>query len=184
MTEIMLDLETMDTKPTAAIIAIGAVKFDPDRKLILDRFYSRVDPQSCIDAGLTVSGDTFLWWLKQSPEARAEFAGGKLPPVTLATQGFSAWVERGRAPVGNPKKPNVWGNGATFDNVILANVYSALKTTKPWGYTGDRCYRTVKALFPHIPVRDFGTAHRADHDAEKQAIHLMDIWPHLYPKTA
>lgn len=166
----MLDLETLSTKSNAVIIAIGAVKFDPKEKKIYDRFYSRVDSQSCIDAGMDISGNTILWWLQQSEGARSEFKG-ILPKLQIVLDAFSMWAHK------EPRAIEVWGNGATFDNVILTNAYEALKMKRPWDYKGDRCYRTIKALFPHIPVKDFGTAHRADHDAECQAIHLMQIWP-------
>lgn len=62
MLNVMLDLETMDTKPTAAITEIGAVRFDNEK--ILSRFRIKVDLQSCIDLGLTVSGSTIMWCLK------------------------------------------------------------------------------------------------------------------------
>ena len=173
--DVMCDLETMGNRSNAAIIAIGAVKFDPVRKQITDRFYSRVDLQSCLDAGLTVDGSTIMWWLQQPEAARAEFKG-KLPSLKLALDGFTAWMTRIPADKGHE---HVFGNGATFDNVILTNAYNALKMERPWSYKGDRCYRTIRSLYPDVPFKDFGTAHRADHDAEAQALHLMEIWPKL-----
>lgn len=183
-TDTMLDLETLGNGSNAAIIAIGAVKFDPKQRKILDKFYCRVDPQSCIDAGLTITGSTILWWMQQSEAARAEFKG-TLPPLRTALEGFSAWIKK---PVlsGDPgEKTRVWGNGATFDNVIASSAYHALRMERPWDYRSDRCYRTVKALFPQVqlPSGLNLTGHRADHDAEFQAMHLMDIWPHLYPQS-
>lgn len=170
--DVMADIETLGTGSNAVMISIGAVRFDPATKQITDRFYTRVDPQSCMDAGLTVTGSTILWWLQQSQEARDQFKGA-LPSLKMALDGFTAWMKK------MPGKHRVWGNGATFDNVILTNAYAALKMERPWGYTDDRCYRTIKALYPDV-AKPSGTGlvgHRADHDAEYQAIHLMDIWP-------
>lgn len=175
--DVMLDLETMGNAPTSAIIAVGAVKFDPAARRIVDKFYSRVDLQSCMDAGLVVSADTIMWWLQQSDAARGEFKG-TLPKLKMALDGFTLWMNKITATPGDSHR--VWGNGATFDNVILTSAYKALKMERPWTYKGDRCYRTIRSLFPNVPFRDFGTAHRADHDAEAQAMHLMDIWPHIY----
>ncbi len=175
MADVMLDLETAGNRSSSAIIAIGAVKFDPKTKQIVDRFYTRVDLQSCLDVGLTVDGSTIMWWFQQSDQARAEFKG-VLPPLKTALAGFTSWLHKMPGEIGSE---HVWGNGATFDNVILTNAYNALGLARPWSYKGDRCYRTLKALYPDVPCRDFGTAHRADHDAEAQAIHLMDIWPKL-----
>lgn len=173
--DIMLDIETLGNGSNAVIIAIGAVKFIPERGVINDRFYSRVDPQSCMDVGMQCDGSTILWWLQQSDEARSQFKG-KLPGIKECLTGFAAWVQRQLN-----ESVRVWGNGATFDNVIVANAYKALKMERPWKYNEDRCYRTVKALFPSVqPVKSAGSVvHRADHDAEYQALHLMKIWPNL-----
>lgn len=171
-TDCMVDLETMSVASNAAIIAIGAVKFNPAQKIIVDRFYCRVDLQSCVDAGLKIDAGTIMWWLQQGDEARSQFKG-KLPSLKEALEGFTNWM------VATPDGKSVWGNGATFDNVILTNAYEALRMKRPWSYKGDRCYRTLRSLYPDVKMRDFGTAHRADHDAEAQAMHLMDIWPRL-----
>src|SRR6478609_2831880 len=69
-TQIMLDLETLGQKPGSVILSIGACVFD--RVGVHERFYTRVDPQSCIDAGLQADLSTFLWWMKQGDEARHE----------------------------------------------------------------------------------------------------------------
>lgn len=178
MIDIMADIETLSVKSNAAIMAIGAVKFDPVARQIIDRFYSRVDPQSCIDVGLAVDSSTIQWWLKQSEEARSQFYD-KLPPLRDALNGFAYWL-RSDDKLDKKISYRVWGNGATFDNVILTNAYKSMGMERPWDYMGDRCYRTIKSLFPQIRPRDYGTAHRADHDAEAQALHLMDIWPYMF----
>lgn len=173
----MLDLETFGTRSDATIIAIGAVKFDPKEKKIYDRFYTRIDPQTSMDVGLTVNGSTILWWFQQSEAARAEFKG-TLPSLKSALDGFTSWTQRQLRP--DEKGIRVWGNGATFDNVILSASYAAMKMPRPWDYRSDRCYRTIKALFPEVPLpKTELIAHRADHDAEYQALHLMEIWPLL-----
>ena len=75
-TDIMIDLETLATSSDAAILTIGAVKFDPlDYNVEFDdsdKFYVKVDLDSCNDINLTVSEDTINWWATQSEEAREE----------------------------------------------------------------------------------------------------------------
>ena len=44
----MVDLETWGTGPRAVIASIGAVRFE-NGKISTGGFYTRVDPQSCID---------------------------------------------------------------------------------------------------------------------------------------
>jgi len=70
MNNIMLDLETMGNGNNAAIIAIGAVKFDQD---ITDRFYKTIDLDSSVDVGLEIDPSTVLWWMKQGDDARGQF---------------------------------------------------------------------------------------------------------------
>jgi hypothetical protein len=161
---VMVDLETLGNTSSSAIVSIGAAKFTADG--VLDTFYRRIDLQSCIRAGLKMDVNTVEWWMHQSDEARAVFTQ---PGVGLrvALQDFSVWY---------PKGGCLWGNGATFDNVILTNAYRACDLEPPWPYWGDRCYRTVKALYKHIEADKFdGVKHNALDDALHQARHLIKI---------
>ena len=162
----MIDLETMGTGSNAAIIAIGAVKFD--HVGIVDEFYKVVSLESSVKNGMTIEPDTVLWWMKQSVEARKEFErkGGSLCRVLLT---FYEWFGQ--------DKP-VWGNGASFDNVILSNAYKLTGLEQPWNFWSDRCYRTLKSLYPSIEVNRSGTHHNALDDAKSQALHLIEIFKH------
>ena len=161
---IMIDLETADSKCTSAILSIGAVKFNADG--IYDEFYTNVDLQSCIDAGLTVGGATFEWWMRQSFEAKkALFA----MPIDLeeALLSFSEWAES--------SEYCIWGNGSDFDNVILANAFDTCGLPLPWKFYNNRCYRTVKKILNSEVPASVGIKHNALADAKTQAIHLIDI---------
>jgi len=58
----MIDLETMDNRPTAAIASIGAVWFEPSGSWIGRTFNMHVDLVDCQRHGLTIGADTVLWW--------------------------------------------------------------------------------------------------------------------------
>jgi exodeoxyribonuclease VIII len=73
----------------------------------------------------------------------------------------------------------VWGNGATFDNVILANAYDACRIRRPWKYYADMCFRTVRNQYPHVQVKRQGTHHNALDDALTQAHHLQAIYKEM-----
>ena len=163
MNDVMVDLETMGTGGDAAIIAIGAVMFD--RNGLGDRFYKVIDLSSSVAGGGVIDPSTVLWWMKQGDAARAEFAreGRSIIQVLLD---FSTWL---------PRKSKIWGNGATFDNVILASAYKRALLPVPWKYWDDRCYRTVAAMRPNISKVVRGTAHNALDDAEGQALHLIEV---------
>lgn len=181
-TNVMLDLETWSTSPNAVITSIGAVKFNlnPDNSggNIIEEFYYRIDPQSCIDIGLEMSVDTILWWLKQSNEARAEFQKPTWNIDVVLTQ-FSLWL------ADDPKHIDIWGNGSDFDNVLLANAYKACRKTLPWRYFNNRCYRTLKNLYSTVPsMVNLGVKHNALDDAKAQANHLIDILCHINKLSA
>lgn len=71
----------------------------------------------------------------------------------------------------------MWGNGAAFDNAILANAYRAAGIKQPWELWNDRCYRTICAYYPGCPRNQPGTPHNALDDARSQAEHLSFIAP-------
>jgi exodeoxyribonuclease VIII len=162
---VMVDLETLGTASNSVIISMGAVAFDNEGNT-LSTFYRRIDPQSCVDAGLKVDVSTVMWWMKQSDAARAAF-NEKGVPLAAALGDFAMWV---------PEDACLWGNGATFDNVLLASAYKAAGLKTPWPYWGDRCYRTVKALHPTIAPPPFkGEKHNALSDAQHQTEYLLKI---------
>lgn len=161
---VMVDLETLGNNSNSAILSIGAVAFDlREDEEFTNTFYAVVDPQSCIDVGLKMDVSTVMWWMKQSDQARKAFEK-EGSGIVAALHQFTQWY---------PKGAKFWGNGATFDNVILSNAYAACKIKKPWGYTDDRCYRTVKALYPDVKVERVGVYHNAVDDAVTQAKHLV-----------
>jgi exodeoxyribonuclease VIII len=161
---VMIDLETMGNRPSAPIIAIGAVMFDKDE--VHDEFYVVVDLADSVAEGAVMDPSTVLWWMKQSDEARAAFeAPGK--PLGFALGDFREWVSKYDI-------SGVWGNGASFDNVILSEAYRRMGNDAPWPFWKDRCYRTVKSA-TKIPMGRTGTHHNALDDARDQALHLMAI---------
>lgn len=168
MNNVMVDIETLDNKPTSTIVSIGAVKFGPNGYDECDTFYQVVDIQSCIDVGLTVSADTVKWWMRQSDQARDVFqeVGGHLASVLI---GFSKWL---------PSDCKLWGNGASFDNTILSNAYSVLNLSQPWKFWNDRCYRTIAAMHDRQRFQQ-GVHHNALDDAISQAQHLIQIAPEV-----
>lgn len=167
--DVMVDLETMGTGPLAPIVAIGAVLLDPIDGTMGARFYTAVDLASSVETGAVIDPSTVLWWLRQGDEARAAIAQDGAVDISHALVDFHNWL----ATHSNPQRVRVWGNGASFDNVILAQAYRMAKLPVPWRYTNDRCYRTIKAQHPDVPLQRTGTHHNALDDAETQALHLI-----------
>lgn len=166
--DVMLDLETMGNSPNAAIVAIGAVEFDPATRSLGRRFYRGVSLETSVRGGGQMDASTVMWWLRQSDEARKDICGDGQPLQQVLVE-FSTWL----ATLAEDVK--VWGNGAAFDNVILAQAYRHADLTIPWPHWNDRCYRTMKAMRPDVKMERVGVHHNAINDAESQALHLMAI---------
>lgn len=168
--EVMVDLETLDNSPTSLILSIGACKFHKaGQGLVGTAFHAFIDPTNAFACGLTISPGTVDWWLDpQRDEARKEMMANKPHrlPLREALGRFTAWMD-GDLPV--------WGNGATFDNVILSNAYKTVRMHQPWSFWNDRCYRTMKSQYPDIKIERVGTHHSALQDAVSQALHLQQI---------
>lgn len=171
--DVMIDLETLDTSPTASIVSIGAAAFTWDEG-ICERFYSVVDRASCREIGLTESQATVEWWECQEEAARQIFSGDN-ESITDSLNAFSKWLDK----FGNSKMVKIWGNGSDFDNVILANAYKSANIHLPWRYYNNRCYRTAKSIYGDGSTYDViprkGTYHHALDDAVHQALNLIQL---------
>ena len=163
--DIMLDLETLDTASTAAIIAIGAVAFTESE--FWGEFYAPVDVSSALQFG-TISGDTLKWWAQKPDAARSVIWDEDTLPLPKALQEFTAWVR-------TFENVEVWGNGAAFDNAVIAHAYQKTGLPQPWEYSQDRCYRTLRAMHHDISVTRKGVHHNALDDAKHQARVMQKI---------
>ncbi|MEZ5386464.1 MAG: 3'-5' exonuclease [Prosthecobacter sp.] len=173
---IMVDLETLGTAPGSVILSIGAVQFGNGG--ITGRFTRHIHPASCQRAGLTCDAETALWWMTQSDPARTALVQGQKEALQLeqALLDFMEWL----VPAGELRNRRIWGNGASFDCALLSAAYRACNINLPWRYSGERCYRTIKALHPDVAEdQREGTHHCALADAEHQARHLMKLLPNL-----
>lgn len=167
MQDVMLDLETFGNRPGSVIVAIGAVKMDLAGGVLGDTFYRVIDPADAQSHGLTIDAATVAWWLGQSDAARmAISAPGGWVKLPSALGDFAELIG---------KDARVWGNGADFDNALLAAAYHACGTSPPWRHWNSRCYRTLKSLFPAVKLDRAGTHHNALDDAISQAEHLVRI---------
>jgi hypothetical protein len=179
MMNVMVDLETLGTRPGCIVLSIGAVEFD--ERGIGREFYAEILQDSSRLYGLHADPSTLGWWRKQNDAARAvltrtENEGDKLP---AALQKFSDWCHE----ITNTNNLAVWGDGASFDNPILVECYRVTGLYPPWRFWNDRCYRTLKNLGLMAPVVREGTYHHALDDARVQARHASKILAMLRGNT-
>lgn len=174
MNEVMVDLETLDTGPSAIILSIGAVKFDLDKGTIDDEgFYASISVDSNLAQGRTMSESTLLFWLKQPKEAQVVFHEPKIHLEDALNQ-FTEWL--GHA------KFRMWGNGPAFDLVKVADAYRSFGWDHPWEFWNERCVRTYRSLpgAEKVPKVAPAVAHHALHDAVAQAQHVINIHQALF----
>lgn len=172
----MLDLETLSSENNAAIVTIGAVRFDLISGSVWDTpdgtFYRVIIPKSSQKAGGHIDGNTFVWWLNQEEAARKSLLSEEAVPIEVALKDFSSWLR-------DIPCQGLWGNGADFDNTILRSSYDRLGWTAPWSHKINRCHRTMRSLAPNIKRPEMGVKHNALDDAIAQAHHLIAIWKSL-----
>jgi len=177
---IVLDLETVSLAPNAAIVAVGAVEVLLEEGVLGREFYLPVDRGSSERFGLHVDPDTVAWWEAQSEVARDALKCGR--PLDYALDMFTDFCRRVEG--NGTEKLEMWGNGAAFDNVVLRSAYDAADICAPWGFRKDRCYRTLRALLPHVEFQNVGTHHNALDDAKAQGLHLIKLMRELKGDTS
>lgn len=174
MKHVMLDLETLGTAADAAIMSIGAVRFDLDSEAIDDAgFYASVSIDSNIEYKRRIQEDTLIWWLKQPVEAQSVFHESKQTlPTALAD--FSDWL--------GADDCQMWSNGADFDLPMIAHAFTQCGIEIPWKFWNNNCFRTYKKLpgAKSIKLPMVGTKHNALFDAIHQAKTAQAIQAKLF----
>lgn len=175
MLDIMVDLETRGQRPGCAIVSFGAVAFCPKTgKMDPEGFYQVASRASNKKAKLHEDDGTMAWWAKQSPEARQALTESEAKGAPSLEDGLNS-LKLYMTSFGSPRSIRVWGNGADFDNAILAVAYNAVGMQLPWEFWNNRCFRTLKNLAPHIKMERTGTYHNALDDARSQAEHAIRL---------
>jgi hypothetical protein len=177
-TDVMIDLETLATSTDAAILTIGAVKFDPFGSEIkepaMDSFYVKVDLDSCDRIGLVTNDDTIAWWGNQSKEAQ-EAAFDPTDRIQIE----DAFAQLYKFCWGAKR---VWSNGSCFDIMICEHVFKKVGRAVPWKFWEIRDVRTAFDLGIN-PQRPPVTAHHALEDAWNQAVGIQNVYNTLRTST-
>ncbi|MDM3346215.1 exonuclease [Citrobacter sp. Cf116] len=182
-THLMVDMETMGNSPDAPIVSIGAVFFDPSTGNTGAEFYRVVSLESSMSFGMKPDASTIQWWLKQSSEARSAIlvdeAMGLLETLELLADFIAENAANGSHTV------QMWGNGCSFDNVILRRAYALTETPFAVPFRNDRDVRTMVELGksvginPRYDIPFEGDMHNALSDARHQVKYVSAIWQRL-----
>lgn len=164
---LMLDFETLGTKPNTAVLSLGAVIFTSTQ--IIDKRYWVFDVNYQLKNHRTVDISTIAWWMNQGEKAKAVFGEAQTRGVKLPkfVEDFHLWL-KGRDVI-------VWGNGATFDVSIIESILTQASIPFPWKYPSVRCYRTLKQTNEKFKeVERKGVHHNALDDALFQAENIQN----------
>lgn len=156
----MIDIESLDLKPSTIILAIGAVKFDPQTLTVSTehRFHKRISISS--QPHRSMSPSTLSWWFSQPLALMKDNISGDQPLNEVLGE-FSRFL--GTAPV-------VWAKGVMFDISALEHAYHQEAIALPWNFRSVSCMRTLSNLLPPTFELARDPAHPA-HDALHDAIH-------------
>lgn len=141
--EVMLDIETMSTSTSRALVlSVGAQKFMMRREMpdFGEQLLVVFETDEQLLRGREVLVGTQRWWAQQSPEARRHWFGAKdKHSLASGLEALSRFVDAGS---------KVWANGVVFDIGNLESLYSDAGYKVPWEYNAVRDARTVYQLFP------------------------------------
>ena len=166
----MVDLETMAVSPSAVVLTLGAVHFNPYGTGYSDKIYFRIniDDQDVLNREIDPS--TIDWWSKQDPAIMEEaFSSDNRIPLVDAIDQFHKFAWGCSA---------FWSHGSVFDIVILENIYRQLGKPVPWQYWQIRDTRTLFDLGfdPDMPT---ASKHNALEDAIRQAVGVQNMYRKL-----
>jgi hypothetical protein len=178
LSDVMIDLETLDVLPTATILTIGAVKFDPFgddlNEPTCEKLYIKVDIDSCDAIGSTVSPSTLEWWASQSKEAQEDAfdPNNRIGIEEAISQLYKfCWGAK-----------RVWSHGVGFDLIILEHYFRKIGKAVPWQFWEMRDTRTLFDIGIN-PERATVTAHNALADALDQALGVQKVYRTLRSST-
>lgn len=162
----MIDLETLATSPSATVLTLGAVHFNPYGNGYGDKLYMRITLDDQEALGRDIDPNTLDWWSKQDPAVMTEaFSDEDRIPLATAIDRFHkfAWG-----------CDTFWSHGATFDLVVLENIYKQLNKPLPWNFWQLRCTRTIFDLGvdPEMPTN---SKHDALQDAIRQSVGVQNV---------
>ncbi len=184
---IALDIETLSTRPTAAIICIAAKCFtfsEHQEEILPCEFFREINATTCAMYGLRFDMDTVKWWQKQSEDAKRQhlqFYATEAETIDRALSGLNDYYKlvcMSNEPLG--QRPLIWCQGTDFDIPILRNAYQVvLGTDAPWPHGDVRDSRTfihavaglvrpdVKDPYSLIPKNPDWVPHCAPSDCEQ-----------------
>lgn len=158
----MIDIETLGSSPGSAVIALGAVTFDPFEEGVKELFTCNFSWRSNLALRLKKEPATVKWWKEQSAEAKAALKTPRPVAIWLGLREFGKWYTE-------TKPKAVWANGSTFDFPLLEFAMKKSGVEVPWHYREVRDMRTAYRIFEKfLPVKEGEWREKAEKWEEAQ----------------
>jgi len=158
-----IDLETLDVKPTATVLTLGGVKFNPaNDSEPYDELYFKISVDDQDGYGRTTNDSTIAWWATQDPKIMEEaFDQDDAITVKEACARIAKWS------VG---VDTFWGQGYGFDFTMMENLFYNVERPIPWQFWQVLDSRTLFKMISRDPRKGMQTdLHNALADAYFQA---------------
>lgn len=168
MEDVMIDIETLGTRSTSAIVQIGACYFSRRTGQIGKTFSMNVLPTN---EKFTRDQSTINWWIEQSEEAQnAVFVDGK--DIKKVLKELSSFLKN--------RAKFLWSH-ATFDIPIICHAYDVCEMNIPVHYTQMRDIRTLIDLadIGHSNLKRDGIHHNALDDCKFQVQYCVEAFKQL-----
>lgn len=182
--DLMIDLETLDNTPNAAIVQVGVALFVRDGQGVAARHSILVNPDDYLVQGGSASFSTIQWWMTQDEHARTSVFGPAPRVSTYEALASLATIWQTRC---DPEKSFVWAAPASFDLAIVALAGRKVCNWRetPWPFRRQRCSSTLGKMLPGFRLDDvptppeFSVKHDAGADAARQAIQVQAMMHRL-----
>lgn len=178
-TNMMIDLETLDARPSAVVFQVGVLVFkdvlggDILGNLILEKKIFHLDILDQIMAGRTVDLETVRWWRTQNPDSWHR----RFDEITKTGHMFQEINEL----YVKHEVRSLWANSPSFDCVLMRSLRESLKVQWEFpSFREDMDLRTLKKLFQmkgrKMESSGKQTTHNSLSDCEDQfhdAVHYL-----------
>ena len=193
--ELMIDIETLGTKPGAPVLEIACVAFYLDGSPLVPGYGRLVEPyrialplQSQLDRGLQIDADTLGWWTKEERAGRLyelmREGETRTQTVTSALGGLKHFIASHRA--GDDRSICMWANSPSFDLTLLEHLFRTYEIAVPWTHREQADQRTWLRSVGCRSTRELGipfvgTEHCALDDATHQIKLVQEVYRRLHP---
>lgn len=171
ITDVVVDIETLGTRPGDSIVQIAGVGFDRNAPSFLGQLIISVSVPLAKSENVGTAS-TLDWWFNQSNAAQAVLLLGNSDFNEVSTSESSMLFEFMRQVKSTKiQKCCWWGNSHSFDLVLIEAALKKLcYEDKPWDFRKERCFRTLKIEMPFVSLpENTTTKHIAVNDAMYEA---------------